>query len=291
MRRPQEGVIGDIVAGSTVTIIAAGVGVCKYTTSLARSPLFLRRKMDKIADLGIYYVVALIALVFLHFFPSGSSSGSGSSIGNGGSTPTQTTPQPTQTQATTTSSATSTATPTEYLLVAQDGVSVSAFQEYTDTLSSNPEEAIINSPFAIARVVNLTDSEKAQVQSNSLINSVTQNLRTVANPFQYIETREPASSPRLVSETLEKRTQPARGTALINSIIQRVALLFRNRSFADKLGHLSQLSATWFDNSIEPYNGEDYVFEAQPGNGIWIYVLDDGVLYTHSVSLMTLCIM
>lgn len=157
--------------------------------------------------------------------------------------------------------------------MAAKGVSEGDFEAYTDKLSDKTEAPVINSPFAIARVVNLNDTEVQQVKSNKLVASVTKNRLEKSIFFDREKVKKAASN------ILEKRTMPARGTALAGSTVLATNLNSRDGLFGLDLGHLQSLSAKWFNEEETSYN--DYVFEREPGKGIWIYVIDGGIKLDH----------
>lgn len=125
----------------------------------------------------------------------------------------------------------------------------------------------------IARVVGLNDTAVQQVRNNKLVNSAAPNeLDGLFDDPDDVGT----SSRR----SLGKRTNPARGTAVAGSTVYGTDLEGRDGDSGLELGHLQSLSAKWFHEDETSYN--DYVFETEPGKGIWIYVIDDGVKLDHA---------
>ncbi|KAJ2973982.1 hypothetical protein NQ176_g6293 [Zarea fungicola] len=228
--------------------------------------------------------ISVIALVFLHLHPTGNPNDGGHGTG----TP-PTTVGPTATSSTTTSSSTPTAT--DYLVVAADGVSVAAFDAYSAQF--DPRNPIINNVFAIARVASLNDTGAKEIANSPLVGSVTFNdLQDSTGEAGAVSRKRQDTGSSLDTEianvtlsgysSLERRVGPAvpQPTAL-NLIAEPGNVAIRGRKGSPFLAHLRMLSQTWFDNILGDYNGQDYVYENNAGKGAYIYVVDNGVDYTH----------
>lgn len=177
-------------------------------------------------------------------------------------------------------------------MVAADGVSASAFDAYTGQFDSKNE--IIKTVFAMARVASLNDSAAAEVGKNALVNSVTFNdWKDTGNDGLPPPSRKRRDTNSLLdteflnvtlseSHTLDRRVGPAIAQPQLNQVPPPTNLRKRNRKDGQAfLVHLEMLSQTWFDNSLLSYNGKEYVFEVDPGKDTYIYVLNDGVNYSH----------
>lgn len=229
--------------------------------------------------------VSVIALVFLHLHPTGNANDGGHGTG----TP-PTTVGPTATSSTTTSSSTPTAT--DYLVVAADGVSVAAFDAYSAQF--DPRNAVIDNVFAIARVASLNDTGAKEIAKSPLVGSVSLNdlqdptgeagavSRKRQDTRSWLDT-EMANVTLSGYSSLDRRVGPAVPQPTALSLIAEpgnLAIRGRNKG-SPYQAHLRMLSQTWFNNIDGDYNGQDYIYENNAGQGTYIYVLDNGVDYNH----------
>ncbi|RFU24252.1 hypothetical protein B7463_g12085, partial [Scytalidium lignicola] len=218
--------------------------------------------------------------------PSPSESGSKQTASSTAASTTSAETSSISTTSTTTSSASPTATgEAQYFVVAKKGVSASTFQEFSDTFPSDPDNKLINSRFAIARVLNLNSTQLEEVKGDPRVGFVQENIIPDDPNFGVVRRGSSVrtTAPGVKLEKPTKRALPNKNSVDTNDLAPATNLVFRNRrQGSEKLGHLRLLSGTWFDNSQPPYNGQDYLFEAQPGKDIWIYVADSAIRSTHA---------
>ena len=243
--------------------------------------------------------------------PGGPPGGGGGGGGGGDPTGTETTTTRTSSKSSTSSSSSTSSAPTgaatQYLIVAQDGVSQTDFQAFADQLPKNDTDQDLSYPgFLIAHVATLNSTWFTTVTNSPLVHSV------VVNSIGGSDTEDTSpSSKRLTRRRTHGDAQESASKAKVNSYAQKrglpnqlspqgplipaTNLLWRPRPVdasgaveATAIEHLELLSAAWFDGNNpegKPANAlPGYMYESTAGRGVTIYVVDDGINLNHPVS-------
>ncbi len=151
---------------------------------------------------------------------------------------------------------------------------------------------------AFAHVSTLNDTTFQMAQKSEVVGSVVRNAvtfaggspskRSFAKKERYAS-MEPGISSDFVghnSSDINKRALPNQLSPALDDLIQSSPPLGTRppTTDPDHTTHLKFLKATWFDDSGNGYNGQDYAYESSLGAGVTIYVVDTGVDENHPVS-------
>ncbi|PNP59719.1 hypothetical protein THARTR1_00598 [Trichoderma harzianum] len=215
-----------------------------------------------------------VSAVFLFLHPPSSGDGDGGGVSHTVSLPTSTTTSMQSSE-------------TQYLIVANKGVSATDFKAFTDTLPKNKNDADLSESngISVAHLATLNDSMVNQVGANSLVNAIVVNDHHVADPptSKRSISRDSSRSTGRQRDSFNKRTLPGGQLSVkADNIVGQTSLLFRD---ATNLAHLKLLSSKWFDDSTinegGNFDGNGYLYESTQGEGVTIIVVDSGVNLDH----------